>query len=287
MMESNTQSTIWITGAGGLIGNELVPLTRARFPGARVIGLTRAMLDLADARTVRDRFAAERPNLILHCAAISRSPVCQAQPDLARQINVGVTRLLAELSDAATLVLFSTDLVFDGRRGGYTERDEPNPLMVYAETKVDAERIVLTNPRHLVVRTSLNYGHSLTGDRSFNEEILQAWRAGRTLRLFTDEFRAPLAAVETARAVLDLVAASATGLFHVAGRERLSRFQIGELLAARHPEVHPKLEPASTKEFAGAPRPPDVTLNCAKAEAILRRPLPAFSEWLQANAAVA
>jgi dTDP-4-dehydrorhamnose reductase len=198
-------------------------------------------------------------------------------------INAGVTQQLAELCSAARLVFFSTDLVFDGQRGNYREDDPPNPLMVYAETKVEAERIVRANPRHLVVRTSLNFGHSPTGDRAFNEEMLQAWRAGQTLRLFVDEFRAPIAAVETAKAVLDLTAAGCTGIFHVAGSEGLSRWQIGQLLAARYPEVHPKLEPASAKEFSGTPRPPDVTLNCAKAETVLGRRLPSFSEWLRAN----
>lgn len=202
---------------------------------------------------------------------------------MARKLNVEVTRVLAELAADVSLVLFSTDLVFDGRRGHYTESDRPNPLSVYAETKLAAERVVAQHPRHLIIRTSLNGGTSPTGDRGFNEEMRRACLAGRTLRLFKDEYRSPIAAVETARAVWQLIAAGATGIYHVAGSERLSRWRIGELLAARWPELHPKIEPASLKEYQGAPRPPDTSLNCAKTEGLLGACLPGFSDWLAAH----
>jgi dTDP-4-dehydrorhamnose reductase len=101
--------------------------------------------------------------------------------------------------------------------------------------------------------------------------------------LFTDEFRSPIAAVETAQTVWKLIAAGANGPCHVAGSERLSRWRIGELLATRWPRLHPKIEPASLHEYRGAPRPPDTSLNCAKADKLLGAPLPRFSEWLAAQ----
>ena len=220
---------------------------------------------------------------VIHCAALSRSPVCEADPALARLQNVEVTGHLAELAADGRFVFFSTDLVFDGLRGNYRESDPPNPRLVYAETKVVAEQLVALHPRHLIVRTSLNYGFSDTGNRSFNEEIVQAWRAGRTLRLFTDEFRCPIAAPETARAVLDLLERDATGCVHVAGTERLSRWEIGRLIAARHPALSPRLEPSSVRDYSGPPRPPDVSLDCSRAAALLGRPLPRFSAWLDHN----
>jgi dTDP-4-dehydrorhamnose reductase len=153
--------------------------------------------------------------------------------------------------------------------------------MVYAETKVEGERIVGANPRHLIIRTSLNYGHTAAGNRSFNEEMVEAWRQGRTLRLFTDEFRSPIAATETASALLEMLTKDTTGIVHVAGTERLSRWEIGRLVAARHPEVHPRLEPSSLGNYSGPPRPPDVSLDCSRAEAILGHPLPRFTNWLR------
>jgi dTDP-4-dehydrorhamnose reductase len=276
-------NTAWVTGAGGMIGSYLVRIATQTDPSWRVIGLTRPDLDLTDLQAVRDRFLRENPRLIIHCAALSKSTDCENGPSLAKKINVVATQALAELATDIPFVFFSTDLVFDGGKGGYRENDLINPLSVYGETKAVAEEIVLRNPKHLVIRTSLNAGVSPSGDRAFNEQLRNDWRAGKTTRLFVDEFRSPIAALETARAVWELVAKGATGLFHVAGSERLSRWQIGQLIAARYPDLNPKLEPASITEYKGPPRSPDTSLNNAKAEALLGRSLPGFTAWLQAN----
>jgi dTDP-4-dehydrorhamnose reductase len=171
-------------------------------------------------------------------------------------------------------------LVFDGRKGNYLESDSPQPLSVYAETKLAAERIVLANPRHTVIRTSLTGGRSPTGDRGFNEGLRRLWQGGETAKLFTDEFRSPLPAVVTAQATWALLAQDARGLYHLAGAERLSRWQIGQLVAARCPELRPRMEAVSLREYRGAPRSPDTSLNCAKLQARLPFPLPGLTQWL-------
>lgn len=247
------------------------------------MALTRDRLDLADSAAVRAEFRRQRPGLVIHCAALSKSPECEAKPALARQLNVEVTALLAGLAAEIPLFFLSTDLVFDGRAGNYDESAAVNPLSVYAETKVAAEQVLRANPRHTVIRTSLNGGVSPTGDRGFNEQMRRAWQAGQTLRLFTDEFRSPIAAEVTARAIWELAGQGATGLYHIAGRERLSRWEIGELLAARWPHLEPVIEATSLKEYASAPRAPDTSLNCAKAQALLSFRLPGLAEWLAAH----
>ena len=276
-------SVAWITGAGGLIGNYLIQTASQFAPAWRVRGLTRAQLDLLDFVAVSRAFHGERPQLIIHCAAMSKSPDCQAQPELARRINVEATARLAELAADIPFVFFSSDLVFDGCKGSYVESDPVGPLSVYAGTKVAADRIVLANPRHTVIRTSLNGGTSPAGDRGFNEQMRLAWQSGRTLKLFTDEFRCPIPAVVTARATWELVNKNQAGLFHVAGGERLSRLQIGQLIAARWPQLNPKFEAAIAKDYPGAPRPVDSSLNCAKAQKLLSFPLPGLTEWLTAH----
>jgi dTDP-4-dehydrorhamnose reductase len=274
---------VWITGAGGLIGNYLVQTARAGAADNSTMGLTRLQLDLLDFAAVRARFKRERPSLIIHCAAMSKSPACQNQPDLARKVNVEITRMLAELAADATFVFFSTDLIFDGRKGNYVETNVANPLSVYADTKVAAEAIVAKHPKHLIIRTSLNGGCSPTGDRGFNEELVRAWRAGESVNLFDDEFRSPIAAAETARAVWELIERGATGVYHVAGAERLSRFQIGELLAARWASLNPRINRTSLKTYSGPPRAPDTSLNSGKAQKLLSFALPGLTDWLTAN----
>ena len=273
----------WVTGAGGLIGNYLVQAAPQFAPGWEVRGLTRDQLELTDFAAVARAFREDAPSLVIHCAALSKSPACQSDPALARRLNVEVTTCLTQLAADIPLIFFSTDLIFDGRKGNYTETDSPNPLSVYGETKVAAEAVVLRNPRHAVVRTSLNGGTSPTGDRGFNEEMRRMFRAGQVLNLFTDEFRNPLPALVTARAVWELSALGVTGIYHIAGREKLSRWEIGRLVAARCPELQPQLRAGSLKEYRGAPRAPDTTLDCTKAQQRLSFPLPGLAGWLTSH----
>jgi len=279
-----SSSPVWITGAGGLIGSHLARLAGRILPGRTVIPLRHAELELEDAGDVAARFTRERPGIILHCAALSRSPACQADPARARRLNVEVPRTLAGLSDQALVVLFSTDLVFDGKSGGgYREDDPPNPLMVYGETKVEAEAVVRSHPHHLIVRTSLNAGPSPTGDRAFDEDLRRAWQAGKTASLFQDEIRSPIAAAETARAVLELVRTGARGTVHVAGGERLSRHDLGQMIASRSPGLSPRIAKTWVREFQGGRRPTDISLDVSRAERLLGRQMPRFSEWLAAQ----
>ncbi len=281
---SLTEPLAWITGANGLIGNYLVQTAPRCAPGWRVRALTRDQFDLLDFAAVHQEFQKDKPQLIIHCAAITVVSDAQKNPELARRVNVEITRLLAELAAEIPLVFFSTDLVFDGRKGKYTETDATNPLHIYGETKLAAEKIVLKNPRHLVVRTSLNGGASPSGNRAFNEQLRRALQsAGQGMALFTDEFRCPIPAVETARAVWELAQKNCTGIYHVAGAEKLSRWQIGELLVKRWPEVTAKIESGSAKDFPGPPRALDTSLDISKTQKILNTPLPGLTEWLAAN----
>ena len=140
---------VWITGAGGLIGACLGRIARHCGAPRNLLGLTRPVVDLTDHRRVADLCRKEGPSLILHCAALTRSPACQANPDLARRVNVDATRCLAESAPAARFVLLSTDLVFDGRKGQYAESDAVGPLSVYGETKVAAESMLAGHPNEI------------------------------------------------------------------------------------------------------------------------------------------
>jgi dTDP-4-dehydrorhamnose reductase len=273
--------TVWVTGAAGFIGNAIVQSAREFAPEFNITGLTHAELDLTDFNAVSDRFRKDRPDIIIHCAALSRSPDCQANPTLARKINTEATACLANLAQEIGFIFLSTDLVFDGRKGNYAETDQPNPLSIYAETKVAAETVVLQNPRHAVVRCSLVGGASPKGNHSFNEELRAAWKAGKTTKLFFDEFRTPIPAAIAARSIWEIATRGHMGLFHLAGAEKLSRVQLGELVAARHPELTARIEPCSLCEYQGAPRPADVSLNCAKLQKLLSFRLVGLNDWLK------
>jgi dTDP-4-dehydrorhamnose reductase len=173
--------------------------------------------------------------------------------------------------------------VFDGEKGNYVETDAVNPTSVYGETKAAAEEILRAHPHCLILRCAINAGKSPTGDRGFNETMRAAWQGGQMFRLFTDEFRCPIPANATARATWELVGQNATGTFHLGGAEKISRHRIGEILAARRPEWLAQIAATSRKEYSGAPRPGDVSLNCVKVQKLLSFPLPKFGEWVAAN----
>ena len=282
------QPVVWITGANGLIGNYLVQTAPHFAPRLRLRALTRADFDLLDFAAVEREFKQDRPQLVIHCAAISAVGEAQNNPAFACRVNVEVTKTLAELASEIHFVFFSTDLVFDGRKGNYSETDATNPLHVYGETKLAAEEIVLKNPRHLVVRTSINGGSSPSGNRAFNEQLRRSMQqAGQGMTLFTDEFRCPIPAVETARAVWELAQNNCVGIYHVAGAEKLSRLQIGKLLIKRWPEVTAQIKSGSAKDFPGTPRALDTSLDVAKAQKVLSKPLPGLGKWLAANPSAA
>lgn len=273
----------WITGANGLIGNYLVQTAPRFAPRWRVRALTREQFDLLDFETVKDEFKKDKTQLIIHCAAITTVAGALANPDLARRLNIGVTEFLAELAADIPFIFFSTDLIFDGRKGNYVETDAANPLHFYGETKAAAEQIVLKNPGHIVTRLSINGGISRTGNRGYNEQLKLSLLNSSGMKLFTDEFRCPIPGIETARAVWELANKNCAGIFHVAGAEKLSRWQIGQLLLKRWPEIKTKIEAGSAKDFPGPPRALDTSLDISKVQKILSKPLPGLTEWLTAN----
>jgi dTDP-4-dehydrorhamnose reductase len=273
----------WITGAAGLIGNYFVQTAPKFAADWQIRALTREQFDLLDFKTVEREFRKDKPQLIIHCAAITSVADAQKNPALAKRINVEMTQFLSTLASEIQFIFFSTDLIFDGKKGNYAETDLPNPLHLYGETKVVAEEIVLKNPRHLVVRTSINGGISRSGDKGFNERLKLSLQNSTGMKLFTDEFRSPIFAGETARAIWELANKNCAGIFHVAGAEKLSRWQIGGLLVKRWREIKAKIEPGLAKDFPGGNRAPDTSLDISKVQKILWKPLPGLSEWLAAN----
>jgi dTDP-4-dehydrorhamnose reductase len=269
-----------ITGAAGLIGRYLVKTATCWAPGRDVRGLTRADLDLTDRIAVERSWRAIKPALVIHCAAVSRTRDCELDPEKARRVNVETTVHLAELSRDIPFIFLSSGEVFDGMTGWYSETDKPNPINVYGKTKLEAERIVLRNPRHTVVRIVLTAGVSHNGDRSFVEDMCRTARAGHEVTLYTDEFRCPLPAGVIARAIWGLSGREQPGLYHLGGCERLSRWDIGQALLPWYPELNGRLVMSSARDHHGVQRPADLSLNCEKIQGLLSFRIPGFCEWL-------
>ena len=270
-----------ITGAAGLIGQYVIKNAARWAPDWEVHGLSRAELDLTDQLAVDQVWRTVQPSAVIHCAALSRTKDCEHDPQQARRINVEATARLARCSKEIPFVFLSSGEVFNGRVGWYRETDHANPINVYGQTKLEAEHQVLQNPRHTVLRIVLTAGTSLNGDRSFVEDMRRTARSGKAMTLYGDEFRCPLPAGVIARVVWELMNREARGLYHLGGRDRLSRWEIGQALLAWYPELQGHLFEGSVTGHTGAPRPRDLSLNCDKLQALLSFPIPGFREWVQ------
>jgi len=269
----------WITGAGGLIGHQLVRTAARWAPEWQILPVTRQTVDLTEERAVRSLWRSSPPALVIHCAAASRPAACEQDPAWARSINVRSTALLASLAEEIPFLWFSSDQVFDGTKGWYVETDRVNPINVYGETKAEAEQVVLANPGHTTIRVALTAGMSPTGDRSFVEDMCRTARK-KPLTLFTDEYRTPVPAGVVTRAVWELVRLGRGGLYHLGGKERLSRLEIGTALALRYPELVSRIVAGSVREYEGPKRPADLSLCCDKLQQLLSFPLVGLRDWL-------
>jgi len=248
--------------------------------------LTWHSIDLQDRRALQDIFLSLEPDAVIHTAAISDIDYCEANPEKADAVNVGVTLNVAELCrrTGARLVFFSSDSVFDGRRGRYRESDTPEPLNQYARTKVKAEKgieEILAN--HIVVRPSLIMGIPVlrTGN-SFLWRMIQSLRNGRQVALPKTEIRSPVDVLTLSRAAIEIAGNSLTGVLHIAGNESLSRYDMGRriALALGYPV---ELVVDTQPEVAGgrAPRPADASLDNGKAKRVLKTPMKDFDEAMK------
>ena len=174
-----------------------------------------------------------RPDWVINCAALANLEACEAQPDLAEKLNIALPEKLAQsvAKGGARLVHISTDAVFDGRRGNYTETDQPNPLSKYAATKLSGEQAVASNnPDAVIARVNL-FGWSLGGKRSLAEWFINMLSAGHEISGFTDVYFCPLLANDLGRLLLAMLAKRLRGLYHVVSQDCSSKYDFGVKLA--------------------------------------------------------
>jgi dTDP-4-dehydrorhamnose reductase len=289
---------ILVTGASGLLGLNLaleaakdhtvfgqVNSHSLRFSPFTVLEADLLAPGAGDCGATLDRLLEQaQPDWVVHCAALAIVDACEADPARARQLNTEVPGKLAELvaRGGARLVHISTDAVFDGQRGGYTEEDFPNPLSVYARTKLDGEHAVAqANPQATIARVNL-YGWSLSGTRSLSEFFFYNLKAGRSVLGFTDVFFCPLLANDLAQVLLKILASDLSGLYHLVSSECITKYEFGIALARRFGLDEGLITPSSVASGGlNAARSPKLTLRTDKLASALGQPLPGISTGLE------
>ena len=206
-----------------MLGKELLSIISAR---GEVIGTDIDDLDLRHRDRVQEAFARWRPDLVIHCAAMTKVDDCEDRPEEAYAVNALGTRnvALAASQTGARLIYVSTDFVFDGKKGSpYIEFDEPNPLSVYGRSKLAGERYAAQFCRRtVIVRTALLYGRH---GWNFVDWVVSAAQKGERLRIVTDLFGSPTHAVELAKQLERIAESGTCGVFHCVGIGAVSRFE--------------------------------------------------------------
>ena len=235
---------ILLTGASGLLGNayaeaavrrghKVIALYNSTEPTARGIEQS-IQIDAQNLEKLTELALELWPDTIVNCAAISSPADVDADATLAEKINVALPRHLSQLSThlGARFLHVSTDMVFDGHSAEpYRSTDMPCPTNLYGQTKLMAEREVLAhNPEDpIVLRIPILMGNSLSGTRSAHEKLLAAVARGETPKLFCDEIRQPCSASNVAEVLVEPTERrDLHGIFHWAGAETMSRFEMGQ-----------------------------------------------------------
>lgn len=271
---------ILITGADGILGSEL----KRRAPGdAELIAWPRAALDVTDRGAVLRGVLQERPDVVVHCAAMTAVDDCETQPDRAYAVNGIGARYVAEACAAADawLVHLSTDYVFDGEKEtAYIENDPTGPLSVYGQSKLWGEQAVrAVAPRHAILRTQWVFGRA---GRNFVDTMLELAEAGRDLKVVNDQHGCPTYAGHLAAAIYRIIAADpGPGTYHLSAGGEASWFEFAKEIF-RLAGLTPTLRPCGTAEFPRpARRPRRGVLRNYHLELTMGDPMPPWQEGLK------
>jgi len=239
-----------ITGAGGMLGRNLADELTAR--GEEVVALTKADLDIADAREAMALIVETQPSIIVNCAAYTKVDAAEENESIANAINGSSVEFLARAADdtGALLVQLSTDFVFDGtKRTPYDINDATHPLSVYGRSKLLGELAATHAERHLIVRTSWLFG---VHGPNFVEAIRnQIAKGTNPLRVVDDQRGRPTYTPHLANAVIRLAQLDARGIAHYADDDECSWFDFAQAIVDET-GADTKVKPVSTSEF---PRP--------------------------------
>jgi len=268
---------LFITGGSGLLGSRIAEIAinigydvycgynqhRPEFGKA-------VRIDLADTKTL-SVLKEIRPDVIIHSAAITDVDKCEVERDLAMKVNAEGVKALSEIAKeiGSFLIYISTDYVFDGEKGMYSEEDETNPVNFYGYTKLLGEKFCTD---FCIARTCVIYGaRKASGKQNFVLWLIEKLRNGESVKVVTDQFVTPTLNTNLARMILEIAEERLKGIFHLAGATRISRFDFALEIAREFGLDKGLIIPAKMHEMRWiARRPRDSSLSTSKARRVLR-----------------
>jgi dTDP-4-dehydrorhamnose reductase len=290
-----------VTGVSGLLGINLAWSMTGRYDVTGVLRGRRAVAvpghtpfeaieaDLTLPGEVERVLDLSQPDVIIHTAALTEVDRCEMHPEEARRTNTVLPGILARAAARAGVEMLhiSTDAVFDGLRGDYSEEDTPNPINVYARTKLDGERAVAeAYPDALIARVNF-FGWSWQGSRSLAEFFFNSLSAGLPVFGFDDVFFCPLLVNDLVEILLRMVDLRLKGVYHVVSSECQSKYAFALMLAREFGFDEQLISPAPfTQGNLRAQRSPRLTLRTDRLAHALGAPLPGQHSAIRRYAAL-
>jgi dTDP-4-dehydrorhamnose reductase len=222
-------------------------------------------MDITKESDVRRVFNSFKPDVVIHAAAETNVDRCEVDKKHAWRVNVGGTKNIADMSNVinARMLYVSTDYVFSGEQGLYTERDDPNPVNHYGSTKLEGERYVTRTCRdYAIARTSVLYGHH-PSKSNFAEWVIKTLEENEPISVVDDHYNSPTLADNLAEAIVEMIQKNLVGLYHIAGSARINRFDFALQIAKAFDLDSGLIKPVRMSELKAwvAERPRDSSLR--------------------------
>ncbi|MDI6736394.1 MAG: SDR family oxidoreductase [bacterium] len=191
-------------------------------------------LDVTDKESVEGLIRETKPSTIILTSALTYVDYCEGHQSEAYDINVAGTRNVVSMAKKvdAKLVFFSTEYVFDGKGGPYSEIDLPNPINYYGQTKLEAEKVIIENLLdYLIIRTTVVYGYQRNG-KNFILQLIQKNKEGQVMNVPLDQYGSPTFRDNLAEVTIELIRKDKRGIYNVVGTEVMNRYDFSILAAA-------------------------------------------------------
>jgi len=268
---------LFITGGSGLLGSKIAEIALEKgyevFSGYKThlpeFGIP-VKIDLLDKDFI-SAIKEAKPEVVIHSAALTDVDKCEIEKEIAYRINVEATKIIADFcrKKGSHLIYVSTDYVFDGQKGNYKENDEARPINYYGYTKFLAEGFCKD---FCIARTCVIYGSKpASGKVNFALWLIKNLEEGKEVKVVTDQFITPTLNTNLAKMLLEIAERKLSGIFHLAGATRVSRYDFAVEIAKVFDLDENLIRKAKMEEMKWvAKRPRDSSLDVSKAKELLK-----------------
>lgn len=253
----NKKQRLLITGCSGLLGNNLLYYFKNYFQilglfnsnKININGVLTKKCNILDKNSIREIFNSFQPEVIIHCAALSDVDLCEINESLSEKINVSATKYLVEASNPDSIFIYiSTDSVYDGIKGNFSEEDNLNPLNYYGITKLRGEKETLKKEKSVVLRTNF-YGWNILQKQSIIEWIIINLRSKQKINCFNDAIFSSMYTFDLAKIIQLIIKKELNGIYNCGASNYLSKYEFAKKVAEIFNFDQRLINPISIDEF--------------------------------------